>query len=163
MKGNKKVIATLNKLLTDELSAADQYFIHSRMYENWGLMALYHRIEHERVEELEHASHLIRRILFLEGVPDVQTRAALKIGATVPEMLQSDLDYELSVVKKLKEAIALCEAEQDYDTRRILTGLLFDTEEDHTHWLEQQLRLIKMVGVENYQQSAMGGDEGEPS
>jgi bacterioferritin len=163
MKGNKKVIDTLKKLLTDELSAADQYFIHSRMYENWGFMALYHRIEHERVEELEHASRLIRRILFLEGVPDVQTRAALKIGATVPEMLQSDLDYEVSVVKKLKAAIAVCEKEQDYDTRRILTGLLFDTEEDHTHWLEQQLGLIKMVGLENYQQSAMGSDEGEPS
>ena len=162
MKGNQKVIETLNKLLTDELSAADQYFIHSRMYENFGLKALYHRIEHERVEELEHASHLIRRILFLEGAPDVQTRAALKIGATVPEMLQSDLDYELSVVTKLKDAIAVCEQEQDYDTRRILTGLLFDTEEDHTHWLEQQLRLIKMVGLENYLQSAMG-EEGVPS
>jgi len=161
MKGNKKVIDTLNRLLTDELSAADQYFIHSRMYENWGFKALYHRIEHERVEELEHASHLIRRILFLEGVPDVQSRAALEIGSTVPEMLKSDLDYELAVVTKLKDAIAICEAEKDFETRRILTGLLFDTEEDHTHWLEQQLRLIGLIGLENYQQSAMG--EGEPS
>lgn len=161
MKGNARVIDTLNKLLTDELSAADQYFIHSRMYENWGFQALYHRIEHERVEELEHASRLIRRILFLEGVPDVQSRAALKIGSTVPEMLQSDLDYELAVVKNLRDAIALCETERDYDTRRILTGLLYDTEEDHTLWLEQQLRLIALAGLENYQQSAM--DEGDRS
>lgn len=162
MRGSQKVIETLNRLLTDELSAADQYFIHSRMYENWGLTALYHRIEHERVEELEHASHIIRRILFLEGVPDIASRSPLKIGATVPEMLRSDLDYEISVVGKLKEAIALCEQERDFETRRILTGLLYDTEEDHTHWLEQQLRLIGMIGLENYQQSAMQ-HEGEPS
>ena len=161
MKGNKKVIETLNRLLTDELSAADQYFIHSRMYENWGLHALYHRIEHERVEELEHAAHIIRRILFLEGTPDIASRTGLKIGKTVPEMLKSDLDYELAVVTKLKDAIALCEKEQDFETRRILTGLLFDTEEDHTRWLEQQLRLIGMIGLENYQQSAT--HEGEPT
>ena len=156
MKGKKKVIETLNKLLTDELSAADQYFIHSRMYENWGLYALYHRIEHERVEELEHAAHLIRRILFLEGTPDVASRAKLDIGKSVPEMLKSDLDYELSVVAKLKDAIAICEQEEDFETRRILTGLLYDTEEDHTLWLEQQLRLIKLTGLENYLQSATG-------
>jgi len=161
MKGKKAVIDTLNELLTDELSAADQYFIHSRMYENWGFQALYHRIAHEREEELEHASRLIRRILFLEGTPDIASRAKLKIGTTVPEMLQSDLDYELAVVGKLKAAIALCEKEEDYQTRRILTGLLYDTEEDHTHWLEQQLRLIALTGLENYQQSAMA--EGDPS
>ena len=167
MKGNKKVIETLNKLLTHELSAADQYFIHSRMYENWGLKALYHRIEHERVEELEHAAHLIHRILFLEGVPDVQSRAKLNIGATVPEMLKSDLDYELSVVGKLKDAIALCEKEQDYETRRILESLLYDTEEDHTHWLEQQLRLIGMIGLENYRAASIrcfkGGGNSTPA
>jgi len=154
MKGKKKVIETLNILLTDELSAADQYFIHSRMYENWGFHALYHRIEHERVEELEHAAKLIHRILFLEGTPDVASRAKLDIGTTVPEMLKSDLDYELSVVAKLKDAIAICEQEADFETRRILTGLLYDTEEDHTRWLEQQLRLIKLMGLENYLQSA---------
>ena len=156
MKGKKKVIETLNKLLTDELSAADQYFIHSRMYENWGFHALYHRIEHERVEELEHAAKLINRILFLEGTPDVASRAKLDIGRSVPEMLKSDLDYELSVVAKLKDAIAICEQEADFETRRILTGLLYDTEEDHTLWLEQQLRLIKLTGIENYLQSATG-------
>jgi len=132
------------------------------MYENWGFQALYNRIEHEREEELEHASRLIRRILFLEGTPDIASRAKLKIGSTVPEMLKSDLDYELAVVGKLKAAIALCEREEDFETRRVLTGLLYDTEQDHTLWLEQQLRLIEMTGLENYQQSAMA-EEGDPS
>ncbi len=153
MKGNPVVIAELNKLLTGELTAADQYFIHSRMYENWGLNALYERIEHERVEELDHAALLIQRILFLEGVPDVASRAALAVGATVPQMLANDLAYELDVVANLKKAIALCEREQDYDSRRILIDLLRDTEEDHTHWLEQQLGLVKAMGLENYLQS----------
>jgi len=156
MQGKKTVIDELNKLLTGELSAADQYFIHSRMYENWGFGALYERIEHERVEELEHASKLIRRILFLEGTPDIASRSALNIGATVPEMLRSDLDYELSVVAALRRAIALCETEQDFETRRILVELLEETEVDHTHWLEIQLGLIDKIGLHNYLQSAMG-------
>jgi len=156
MKGSKAVIAALNGLLTGELSAADQYFIHSRMYENWGFKVLYERLEHERQEELDHARKLICRILFLEGAPNVQARVALTIGATVPEMLKSDLEYEYAVVKQLKEAIALCEKEQDYDSRRILIELLDDTEEDHAHWLEQQLGLIDKVGLKNYQQSAIG-------
>jgi len=156
MKGSPKVIDTLNHLLTGELTAADQYFIHSRMYENWGLFALYERIEHERVEELDHAAQLIRRILFLEGVPDGATRKPLRIGATVPEMLGNDLTYELEVVAALRAAIALCETESDFESRRILVGLLEDTEEDHTHWLEQQLGLIDKIGLPNYLQSATG-------
>lgn len=154
MKGNDRVIAELNKLLTGELSAADQYFIHSRMYENWGLTALYERVEHERVEELDHAAKLIQRILFLEGVPDVASRAALAIGADVPQMLANDLAYELEVVASLRAAIALCEREQDYDSRRILVDLLRDTEEDHTYWLEQRIGLIAKMGLENFLQSA---------
>ena len=161
MQGKKKVIDCLNQLLTGELTAADQYFIHSRMYENWGFKALYQRLEHEREEELDHASQLIRRILFLEGTPDVASRAQLRVGASVPQMLKNDLDYELEVVGALKKAIALCEHLEDFETRRILTGLLRDTEEDHAYWLEQQLRLIENVGLENYQQSAMR--EGEMS
>jgi bacterioferritin len=156
MLGRKTVIDELNRLLTGELTAADQYFIHSRMYENWGFSALYERVEHERVEELEHASKLIRRILFLEGVPDVASRAPLKIGATVPDMMKNDLAYELDVVAALRKAIALAETEQDYDTRRILVELLVDTEEDHTFWLEQQLGLIDKLGLPNYLQSAVG-------
>lgn len=156
MKGKKTVIDRLNALLTSELTAADQYFAHSRMFENWGYHKLYERVAHEREEELEHADKLVRRILFLEGTPDVGSRLPLNIGKDVPEMLQNDLDYELKVVKELREAIALCEQEQDYETRAILRELLSDTEEDHTHWLEQQLRMIKALGLQNYLQSAMG-------
>jgi bacterioferritin len=114
---------------------------------------LYKRIEHERIEELDHASKLIRRILFLEGMPDVSSREQIKVGTTVPQMLKSDLDYELAVVNALKKAIDLCETEQDYETRRILIELLEETEEDHTYWLEKQLGLIDKIGLENYLQS----------
>lgn len=156
MKGIPSVIDRLNKLLTGELTAADQYFIHSRMYQNWGFHKLYERLEHEREEELEHAAKLIQRILFLEGVPDVASRAPLNIGADVPSMIKNDLAYELGVVADLKEAIAHCEQVQDYDTRRLLVELLDDTENDHTHWLEQQLFLINAMGLANYAQSAAG-------
>ena len=157
MKGNKKVLDVLAKLLTGELSAADQYFAHSRMLANWGYHRLYERIAHEREEELEHADKLLRRILFLEGTADVAMRGPLAIGKDVPEMLTNDLAYELSVVKDLKDAIEVCEQEKDYETRAILRELLSDTEEDHTHWLEQQLGLIKALGLPNYLQSAAGG------
>jgi bacterioferritin len=139
MKGNKKVIDALNGLLTHEMSAADQYFIHSRMYHDWGMDELYERLKHEQEEELEHASKLVERILFLEGIPDVAARDALKIGNDVPSMLKNDLSYELMVGKELKKAIAICEKEQDYVSRQVLVGLLEDTEEDHTYWLEKQL------------------------
>lgn len=162
MQGKQPVIQELNKLLTGELTAADQYFLHSRVYENWGLSRLYERAEHERVEELEHASRLIHRILFLEGVPDVASRAPIKTGPTVPDMLRADLDYELQVVQNLKAAIAVTEREQDYDTREILVDLLKDTEEDHTYWLEQQLGLIAKIGLANYLQSAIGSSLGSP-
>ncbi|MBF0326319.1 bacterioferritin [Magnetospirillum moscoviense] len=160
MKGSKKVLDTLAKLLTAELTAADQYFAHSRMFHNWGLTKLYDRIAHERDEELEHADKIIRRILFLEGTPDVGKRAKLTIGQDVPEMLKNDLTYELAVVGELKAAIALCEAEKDFETRAILRELLHDTEEDHTHWLEQQLGLIDRLGLPNYLQSAAGSPSG---
>jgi bacterioferritin len=156
MQGNTKVLQELNALLTGELTAADQYFVHSRMYENWGLMALYERIEHEREEELEHAARLVQRILFLNGTPNVASRGPLHVGKDVPEMLKNDLAYEYSTVTHLKKAISLCEAEQDFETRRILIELLENTEEDHTHWLETQLRLIDQMGVQNYLQSATG-------
>lgn len=157
MKGKKSVIDCLNKLLTQELTAADQYFVHSRMYENWGLVKLYQRISHERDEELVHADKIIRRVLFLEGTPDVGKRGKLNVGQDVPSALASDLAYELGVIKELRNAIELCESEQDFETRRILQELLTDTEADHTYWLEQQLGLIKLVGLENYLQSAAQG------
>jgi bacterioferritin len=156
MKGDAKVIETLNRLLTGELSAADQYFTHSRMYDNWGFKRLYERIGHEVHDELEHADKLIRRILFLEGTPDLSKRDPLRIGHDVPQMLRNDLDLELAVVSALRDAIAYCESVKDYVTREVLEAMLDDTEEDHAHWLEQQLGLIDKVGLKNYLQSQMG-------
>ena len=155
MRGNKKVIKILNTLLTGELSAADQYFVHSRMYQDWGLDKLYERIAHEAQEELQHADQLVQRILFLEGTPDVASRDALRIGSDVPSMLANDLKLELEVVAALKKAIKTVEEEQDYQTREILEVLLKDTEEDHTYWLEKQLGLIDKIGLENYLQAQM--------
>ena len=133
----------------------DQYFIHSRMYQDWGLEKLYERIDHEFDDEKGHAALLIERMLFLEGVPDMVTREGLKIGSDVVEMIESDLRIEYEVGNRLKEVIKICEEEQDYQSREILEKLLEDTEEDHAHWLEQQLRLIKMIGMPNYVQSQM--------
>ncbi|MGI5308160.1 bacterioferritin [Rheinheimera sp. WS51] len=153
MKGNTKIISALNTLLANELAAMDQYFIHSRMYEDWGLQKLFARIDHEFEDEKGHASALIERILFLEGTPDLTKRDAIHVGKDVPEMLQNDLNVEYAVAKLLKETMALCEQEQDYVTRNILQTLLDDTEIDHAHWLEQQLKLIKVLGLPNYLQS----------
>lgn len=155
MKGNQKVIDALNRLLASELAAMDQYFIHSRMYQDWGLNKLYERIDHEFDDEKGHASKLIERILFLEGVPDMTTRDPIKVGKDVPEMLTNDLQIEYDVDKALKDAIALCEQEQDFVSREMLETLLDDTEMDHAYWLEKQLGLIKKVGLENYLQSQM--------
>ncbi|MBC9073134.1 bacterioferritin [Thauera sp. CAU 1555] len=156
MKGNKKVIAALNALLADELAARDQYFIHSRMLSEWGLAKAAERIAHEMEDETQHADALIRRILFLEGVP-AMSPSKLTVGKDLPDIFTKDLAVEMLVVKNLREAIALCEAEQDYVTREILEKMLDDTEEDHAHWLEQQLGLIKLVGLQNYLQSQMAG------
>lgn len=155
MQGNARVIEQLQKLLGGELAARDQYFIHSRMYDDWGLTKLYERINHEMEEETEHADALIRRILFLEGTPDLASQDPLRIGATVPDMLRNDLEVEYEVSAALKAAIAVCEAEQDYQTREILEVLLRDTEEDHAYWLEKQLGLIDTIGLENYLQSQL--------
>lgn len=153
MKGNNKVITTLNKLLAGELTAMDQYFTHSRMLDDWGLQKLYARIDHEMDDEKQHADALIKRILFLEGTPEVSNRAPLNIGKDVPDMLANDLALERQVVADLREAIALCEKEQDYQSREILEAMLADTEEDHAYWLEKQLGLINKIGLQNYLQS----------
>ena len=155
MKGSQKIIDVLNTLLAGELTAMDQYFIHSRMYEDFGLSKLEERIAHEMQDETDHADQMIKRILFLEGLPNLTVREPINIGHTVPEMLQKDLDLEYSVVKALKSAIALCEQEQDYETRVILVKQLEDTELDHTYWLEQQLGLIDKMGLPNYLQAMM--------
>ena len=155
MKGNQTIIKGLYELLSYELAAMDQYFIHSQMYLDWGLTKLYERIDHEFDDERGHATKLIERMLFLEGVPDMVTRTGFKVGSDVPEMLESDLRVEYEVDAKLKEVIALCESEKDYVTRDILVVLLDDTERDHAHWLEQQLGLVKRLGLSNYLQSQM--------
>ena len=152
MKGHPEVIAYLNTLVAGELAARDQYFIHSRMYHEWGYDKLYERINHEMDDETQHASALIQRILMLEGMPDMVPEA-LVLGNDVASMLQADLEVELRVRDALKKGVALCEQHQDYVSREMLVEQLKDTEEDHAHWLEQQLRLIDQVGLKNYLQS----------
>lgn len=154
MKGHTAVIDYLKTLLKGELAARDQYFVHSRMYQDWGFTRLHERLDHEMVEETEHADALLQRILFLEGVPDM-TPDAVRVGRTVPEMLKTDLALEYEVRAALAKGIALCEQHQDYVTREILEKQLHDTEEDHAYWLEIQLGLIDKLGLENYLQSQM--------
>jgi bacterioferritin len=156
MNGNLKVIESLNALLADELAARDQYFIHSRMLSEWGLTRAAERIAHEMEDETQHADALIRRILFLGGAPGM-TPSALTVGKDLPDIFAKDLAVEMTVVNNLREAIRLCEAEQDYVSRELLEKMLDDTEEDHAHWLEQQLGLIGLVGLQNYLQAQMTG------
>lgn len=155
MKGNDQVIAHLNDLLAGELTAIDQYFIHSRMYDNWGYSKLAERIAHEVQDETNHADALIKRILFLEGVPNLSKRDPLNVGANVVDMLKNDLALEIQVVGHLRKVMAFCEEVQDYQTRAILLVMLEDTEHDHAHWLEQQLGLIDRIGLKNYLQSQL--------
>lgn len=155
MKGDKKIIDTLNHLLTGELSASDQYLIHGEMVTDLGLPQLAVHMLHESEHEHLHAKLIIQRILFLEGTPNVSKRDALNIGQNVQEMLENDLALEYSVVKHLKKAIEACEKAEDFVTREMLVTQLDDTEMDHAYWLEKQLKLIKLVGLENYQQSQM--------
>lgn len=158
MQGNPKIIETLNDLLAGELTAVDQYLIHGEIYADMGLNRLAEKSLHESEHERQHARALIQRILFLEGKPDLSKREGLNVGHTVPDMLASDLAVEYKVVKTLTAAIALSEAEQDYVTRDMLKIQLDDTEMDHAYFLEKQLRLIKLTGLENYLQSQMNGD-----
>ena len=155
MKGDTKILAILNDLLIGELGASDQYLLHGEMYADAGLHHLAEKSLHESEHERQHARSLIQRILFLEGKPDLARRAALQIGNSVPEMLQADLALEYHVVGELKKAIAACETAEDYVSREMLRAQLEDTEMDHAYWLEKQLRLVGLVGLENYQQSQM--------
>lgn len=155
MQGHPEVIAYFKTLLRGELAARDQYFIHSRLYEHWGLAPLFTRMDHEMQEETQHADALLRRILFLGGTPDMRP-AEFTWGTSVPEMLQKDLALEYEVRAALQTGMALCESVQDYVGRDILLAQLHDTEEDHAYWLEKQLGLIEKVGLENYLQSQMG-------
>lgn len=159
MKGDKKIIDILNKLLAGELTAVDQYLIHGEMYADLGLAVLAQKSLHESEHERQHARAIIQRILFLEGKPDLEKRDHLKLGKNVPDMLKADLALEYHVVGELKKAIAACEIAQDYVTRDMLCVQLDDTEVDHAYWLEQQIRLIDMIGLQNYQQSQMAAGD----
>ncbi len=156
MQGNPQVIEYFKELLRGELAARDQYFVHSRTYEVFGLVKLYERLNHEMQEETQHADALLRRILFLGGRPDMRPKVFTP-GLTVPEMLQKDLDTEYEVRAALQQGMALCESVRDYVSRDLLLAQLIDTEEDHAYWLEKQLGLIDKVGLPNYLQSQMGG------
>jgi bacterioferritin len=155
MKGDPKVIEYLNRVLRNELTAINQYFLHSRMFKDWGLKALGDYEFQESVDEMKHADGLIERILFLEGLPNMQDIGKLRIGEHTREMLSCDLDLEMEAIPDLREAIEYCESCKDFVSRDLFDAIL-SSEEEHVDWLETQLDLIERVGIENYQQSQMG-------
>ena len=151
MKGDAKVIQILNSVLKNELTAINQYFLHSRMLRNWGISKLAHHEYMESIDEMKHADKLIERILFLEGLPNLQDLGALKIGENVAEILKADLATELEAMPILREGIAYCEKVSDYITRELLEDIL-ESEEEHVDWIEKQNEMIARMGLENYVQ-----------
>ena len=158
MKGNTKVVRHLNTVLTNELTAIDQYFLHAKMFAHWGLTRLGAHERKASIDEMKHAESLIERILFLEGLPNLQNLHKLLIGENVEEALGGDLKLELAAHPDLRSAIADCEIEGDYVSRDLFRSILA-SEEDHIDWLETQIELIGKIGIANYQQSQMDTDE----
>ena len=154
MKGDSKVIEFLNNALTNELTAINQYFLHARMFKNWGLEKLNEKEYHESIDEMKHADALINRILFLEGLPNLQNLGKIMVGEDTGEILKCDLKLEQQAVPLLREAVAHCEKVSDYVSRELFEDIL-ESEEEHIDWLETQLDLIDKIGLKNYQQSMM--------
>lgn len=149
MKGSSKVIELLNDVLTGELTAINQYFIHAKMCADWGYQRLAHKIRHESIDEMKHADEIIERILFLEGVPNVQRYGKINVGETVKEQFELDLKFEHEAIARLRKGIPLCREEGDEVSRDMLEHIL-TSEEEHVDWLETQLELIGQVGEQNY-------------
>ena len=161
MKGDPAIIDHLNKILTNELTAINQYFLHARMFRNWGFQELEEVEYKESVGEMKDADHLVNRILFLEGLPNLQDLHRLRIGENVPECLKADLELEIASRGALLQAIAASEPAQDFVSREILSEIL-EHEEEHIDWLETQLGLIQRVGLENFLQKQIeAGEEGD--
>jgi bacterioferritin len=149
MKGDPKIIALLNDVLTNELTAINQYFLHARLCENWGYQRLWKKVRAESIDEMKHADKLIERILYLEGLPNIQRLAKISVGQTVDEQLKLDLALEGHAIPALNDGVALCRQLGDNGTAELLEDLLVD-EEEHANWLEAQLSLVEQVGLQNY-------------
>jgi len=149
MQGNKKIIDLLNEVLTAELTAINQYFVHAEMCDNWGYDHLHDRIRKHAIGEMKHAEELIERILFLEGLPNVQRLFKINIGDNVPEQFKVDLALEMDAIKRLNDGIETCREAEDNNSRHLLEEILED-EEEHVDWIEAQRTLLEQVGVQNY-------------